>query len=103
MDFSLLTQFDARQALPLILQKINQLSSHRAHIGALESRLTAAVGTTRVGIESMTTAASQIRDVDVAAEAARLVRSKVIQQAGVAVLGQANQSPALALTLLQDI
>lgn len=46
-------------------------------------------------------AASQIQDVDVASEAANLTKGSILQQAGAAVLAQANQQPALTLRLLQ--
>ena len=49
---------------------------------------------------SLARAASRIRDADVAEETAKLAQAAILQQAGTAVLAQANQQPALALTLL---
>jgi flagellin len=91
---------DARQALPVFKQKLDQLASQRGQIGAFEARLSTAVSTTRVASENYATAASQISDADVATEAAKLVRNQILQQAGAAILAQANQAPALALVLL---
>lgn len=100
LDFSLRTQADARQALPVFRDKLNQLAEQRGQIGAYEARLSAALATTKVSSENYTSAASQITDADVAVEAARLVRQQILQQSGIAVLSQANQAPALALALL---
>ncbi len=54
----------------------------------------------QVARENFSAAESQIRDVDVATEAADLTRLNILQQAGAAVLAQANQQPSLALSLL---
>jgi flagellin len=70
-------------------------------LGAAESRLNVAINNLQVARENFTAAESQIRDVDVAEEAAKLTRLNILQQAGAAILGQANQQPALALSLLQ--
>lgn len=99
-DFSLATQADARQALPNFKQKLDQLAAQRGQIGAFEARLSTAVATSRVASENYASAGSQILDADVAVEAAQLVRNQILQQAGAAILAQANQGPALALQLL---
>jgi flagellin len=88
---------DAMQVLDDTLIRINQ---ELGAIGAAQSRLSVAAGTLSVGEENFTAAASRIVDVDVAFESARLVRSQILQQAGAAILGQANQGPALALSLI---
>lgn len=100
LEFSLLTQAGARQALPQFNNKLDQLASQRGQIGAFEARLNTAIATTRVTSENYATARSQINDADVAVEAANLVRNQILQQAGAAILAQSNQSPALALALL---
>ena len=101
LPFSLETMAGARQALPVFERKLNQLASQRAQIGAFESRLSTALATTRIAVENFAAASSRITDVDVAQESAELVRQQILQQAGSAVLGQANQLPQLALQLLQ--
>jgi flagellin len=58
------------------------------------------VSTLGVARENFLAAESRIRDVDVAAESAELTRLSILQQAGASVLAQANQAPALALSLL---
>lgn len=103
IDFSLRSQTDAKQSLALFEQKLNQLASQRGTIGAFESRLSTAIANSSVTAESIEAARSQITDVDVATESASLIRNSILQQAGVAILAQANQAPALAVQLLGNI
>lgn len=100
VDFSLETMAEARQTLPMLSDKLDHLAAQRGQIGAFEARISAALATTRVATENFSAAQSQILDADVAKEAAGLVRNQILQQAGAAVLSQANQGPALALQLL---
>ncbi|MCB0358756.1 MAG: flagellin FliC, partial [Bdellovibrionales bacterium] len=93
-------QAAALSALDAVKLAISSLVSNRGTLGAAESRLSVAVNNLQVARENFASAESQIRDVDVAEEAARLTRLNILQQAGAAVLAQANQQPALALTLL---
>jgi flagellin len=102
LPFSLETMADARQALPMFQQKLEQLAGQRAQIGAFESRLNTAISTTKVMAENYSSAASQITDADVAIESAKLIKNQILQQAGTAVLAQANQAPTLALALLTE-
>jgi flagellin len=95
-------QAAAQAALDGITSAINELSTQRGVLGAAESRLTVAVSNLQVQRENLINAESQIRDVDVALEAANLTRLTILQQAGAAVLAQANQQPALALQLLNN-
>lgn len=98
--FSLGTMADAKQALPVFQRKQDQLASQRGQIGASESRLLAARNALEARVENTAAAEARIRDSDVAAEAAKLVRESILQQAATAVLSQTNQLPALALQLL---
>lgn len=91
----------SRLALDAVNAAISSLSSIRGTIGAAESRLNTAVNSLTVARENFIAAESRIRDIDVAAEAAELVRLQVLQQASTAVLAQANQQPQVALSLLQ--
>lgn len=94
-------QSAARAALDAINSAISSLSQTRGNLGAAESRLKVTINNLSVARENYASAESRIRDVDVASEAADLTRLGILQQAGAAVLAQANQQPALALTLLQ--
>jgi len=93
-------QTAARNALDAVRGAISSLTTNRGTLGAAESRLGVTLNNLQVARENFASAESQIRDVDVAAEAANLTRLNILQQAGAAVLAQANQQPALALALL---
>ncbi|MCB9029870.1 MAG: flagellin FliC [Deltaproteobacteria bacterium] len=87
-------------ALDAVKAAINSLTSTRGTLGAASTRLSVAINNLTVARENFLSAESRIRDVDVAAEAAELTRLTILQQAGAAVLTQANQQPTLALSLL---
>jgi flagellin len=67
----------------------------------MSNRLESAASNLMVSIENLSASESRIRNVDVAAESAELVRNQILQQASSTILGQANQSPQLALQLLK--
>ena len=94
-------QMSARSALDAVKGAISSLTANRGTLGAAQSRLQVTIANLQVARENFAAAESQIRDVDVASEAADLTRLNILQQAGAAVLAQANQQPSLALSLLQ--
>jgi flagellin len=94
-------QSAARLALDAIKVAVTSINANRGRLGALESRLQTSIRNLQVARENFTAAESQIRDVDVATEAAELTRLSILQQAGAAILAQANQQPTLALQLLR--
>ncbi|MGI6680121.1 MAG: flagellin [Bdellovibrionota bacterium] len=93
-------QAASRDALDKVNLAIGSLASTRGNLGAVESRLSVTINNLEVAKENFASAESQIRDVDVASEAAELTRLNILQQAGASVLAQANQQPAIALSLL---
>jgi len=93
-------QSAARLALDAVNGAIQSLATTRGTLGATEARLNVAINNLSIARENFAAAESRIRDVDVASEAAELTRLNILQQAGAAVLAQANQQPALALNLL---
>ena len=93
-------QSASRAALDAVNLAISSLASTRGTLGAAESRLNVAINNLSVARENFASAESQIRDTDVAQQAAELTRLGILQQAGSAVLAQANQQPSLALRLL---
>ncbi len=97
---NVLGQSAARLALDAVRSAIGSLTTSRGVLGAVESRLQVSINNLQVVRENFAAAESRIRDVDVAAEAAELTRVGILQQAGAAVLAQANQQPGLALQLL---
>lgn len=90
----------ARTALDNVKGAIGSLTTNRGTLGAAESRLSVTINNLQVARENFASAESQIRDVDVASEAAQLTRLNILQQAGAAVLAQANQQPGIALSLI---
>lgn len=94
-------QSAARLAIDAINVAITSLTRNRGTLGAAESRLETSIQGLRVARENFLAAESRIRDADVAAEAAELTRLSILQQAGTAILAQANQQPQLALQLLR--
>ena len=98
--YYLRTQEGALQALDQIDLVMRHLDLESGVIGAAVSRLGANLQQLMTQRENYEAAASAIFDADVASETANLVRNQILQQAGAAVLAQANQVPALALKLL---
>jgi flagellin len=90
----------AKTALHSIKSAITNCSQDRATIGAYQSRLNYSAEQLTVGKENLTAASSRIQDVDIAAESTNLARNNVLQQAGTAMLAQANQMPQGVLKLL---
>jgi flagellin len=80
---------------------LGSISSSRATLGAAQNRLQHTISSLGTTSENLSAANSRIRDVDTATESSNMSKSSVLEQAGVAVLAQANQIPQLALKLLQ--
>ena len=98
---TLSTVTGARAALAVFDKAIDQLSSARSKVGAVQNRMQITINTLSVAHENLSAANSRIRDVDVASETANLTKAQILSQAGLAVLGQANQIPNSALSLLR--
>ncbi len=88
-------------ALTAIDNAIDTVSEFRGRLGGIENRINSTIANISASVESLTSADSRIRDVDVAAESADLTRNSIIQQAALAVLAQANLQPQAALNLLR--
>lgn len=99
-ESDLASQSASRLALDAIQEAISSVTRNRGTLGAAEARLEVTISNLQVARENFQAAESRIRDVDVATEAAELTRLNILQQAGAAVLAQANQQPQLALQLL---
>lgn len=97
------TQAAARSSLAYCDSMLSTVLTFRGLIGASLSRLQAAVSTLRQNTEDVLGAKCRITDIDVAEESAHLIKGRILQQAGAAVLSQANQLPALAETLLEVV
>jgi len=90
----------ARNTLEPTVDALQKIFEVRGQIGASESRLNSTVGALRHYEENLSGAFSQIRDADLAHETAEYAKYNILSQAGVSVLAQANNSPAMALKLL---
>lgn len=94
------TQSSARGALETLKGTRERITAELGAIGAAQSRLLVAANNVRTMREYSLSAASRITDADMAAESANLVQAQIRRETGAAILAQANQSPALALSLL---
>jgi flagellin len=88
-------------AMAAIDSALNTVNSHRATLGAVQNRFESTIANLRVSVENTAAAKSRIMDADFAAETANLTRAQILQQAGTAMLAQANAIPQNVLTLLQ--
>lgn len=95
-------QVSAQNSLSAIDSAIQSVSAMRADFGALQNRLQSTINGLQISQENLSAANSRIRDTDIASETAELTRLNILQQAGTAVLAQANQSSSTALTLLKS-
>ena len=80
---------------------IDKITTERATYGAAQNRFESAISVLQVSAENNTAARSRIMDADYAAETAALSRAQILQQAGTAMLAQANQLPNSVLSLLK--
>jgi flagellin len=80
---------------------IAAVATARATFGSVQSRFESVISNLQIAAENQTAARSRIMDTDFAAETANLTRAQILQQAGTAMLAQANQSPNTVLTLLR--
>lgn len=95
------TQEDAQRAITEIDNALTKVVSARSKIGAHVNRLNSTINTLATAEENTTASESRIRDTDIARETTAMTTAQVAYQANIAILAQANQIPAIALSLLQ--
>jgi flagellin len=100
-DLSVNSQPAANTAIGLIDAAIDTINSQRASLGTSQTRFDSVISNLRTSSENLSAARGRIRDTDFAAETANMTRSQVLQQAGVAMLAQANALPNIVLSLLK--
>ncbi len=100
-DVDVLTGTTANDALQSIDFALSQVNGLRAELGAVQIRFESTIANLQVSTENLSAARSRIRDADFAAETAELTRNQILQQAGIAMLSQANAAPQNVLALLQ--
>jgi len=100
-DVSIATQSGANDALAVLDQALQFISDTRANLGALQNRFESTIANLSASVENLSAARSRIQDADFAAETAAMTRAQILQQAGVAMVSQANAAPQVVLSLLQ--
>ena len=91
----------ANAALSSIDAALSTVSSSRASLGAIQNRFSSTISNLQTTTENLSASRSRIQDADFAQETANLSRAQVLQQAGTAMIAQANQLPNQVLTLLR--
>ena len=91
----------ANAALAVLDGALSQVSSIRADLGAVQNRFSSTVSNLQATSENLSAARSRILDADFAQETAALTRAQILQQAGTAILSQANSIPQNVLSLLR--
>lgn len=91
----------AANAITAIDAQLTTLNTNRATLGAYQNRFASVVNNLGVAGENMAAAKSRITDADFAAETAKMTRAQILQQAGTAMLAQANQLPNNVMSLLR--
>jgi flagellin len=99
-DVNVNTRADAFTTIAAVTEALTQISSFRAELGAVQVRFEATITNLNISTENLSAARSRIQDADFAAETANLTRAQILQQAGTAMLAQANALPQNVLSLL---
>jgi flagellin len=97
---SVATKAGAQMGLAVIDDALNRVNSIRADLGAIQNRIQSTIQNLSISDENLSAANSRIRDTDMAEEVSEMTKNNILMQAGVSVLGQANQMNQHALKLL---
>ena len=100
-DLDISTTEGADDAMLAMDAALNALNTARADMGAVQNRFSSVVANLSSNSENLSAARSRIQDADFAKETAQLTRNQILQQAGTAMLAQANQAPQGVLSLLR--
>jgi flagellin len=98
---NLLDVSSSNAAIDAIDSALTSINSARADLGAIQNRFESVVTNLQTTSENLSASRSRIQDTDFAAETANLTRAQILQQAGTAMLAQANALPQNVLSLLQ--
>jgi flagellin len=91
----------ANDAIRIVDSALTSVNNLRADLGAVQNRFTQTINSLQTASENLSAARSRILDADFASETAALTRAQILQQAGVAILSQANAVPQNVLSLLR--
>ena len=100
-DMDVSTVDAANRTLAIVDSALSAISAQRANYGALQSRFETTIANLNISSENMSASRSRIQDADFAQETANLSRTQILQQAGTAMVAQANQLPQGVLALLR--
>ena len=96
-------QMEDVSAIPTIDAMIKAVSEKQTELGSAMNRLESVLEKIATQYENLVSSRSTLRDTDIASESSAYIRSQILQQASATLLSTANQTPALALTLLQGV
>jgi len=99
-DVSITSVDNANDAISRIDSALTAVSGFRSDLGAIQNRLESTINNLQTTSENLSASRGRIQDADFAAETANLTKAQILQQAGVAMLSQANTQPQIALSLL---
>ncbi|PTV96838.1 flagellin [Halanaerobium saccharolyticum] len=99
-SISVISQVDAEAAIDTFQSAIDDVSTERSKLGALQNRLDHTINNLNTAEENLTAAESRISDVDMAKEMMSFTKNQILSQAGTAMMAQANQLPQGVLQLL---
>ncbi|NLU11858.1 MAG: flagellin, partial [Gammaproteobacteria bacterium] len=100
-DIDISSQDGAQSAVSVIDAAMASIDKNRASLGAIQNRFENTISNLQNISENVSAARGRIRDTDFAAETANLSKNQILQQAGTAILAQANQLPQAVLSLLR--
>jgi flagellin len=100
-EIDISSSYGAQDALGIINGALSNIDTQRAALGAVQNRFENTIANLQNISENASAARSRIRDTDYAAETSELTKNQILQQAGTAILAQANQLPQSVLSLLQ--
>ncbi len=95
------TVSNANTTISRVDAALTSVSALRSTFGAIQNRFESTIANLQMASENMTASRSRIQDTDFAAETAALTKNQILQQAGMAMLSQANALPQNVLTLLR--
>lgn len=99
-EIDVTTRNNAFETIAAIDGALTQVNSLRAELGSVQIRFESTIANLSISSENLSASRSRIQDADFAAETANLTRAQILQQAGTAILGQANALPQNVLSLL---
>ena len=99
-DFDISTFGGAQMAMQIADKALEEVNNARADMGAIQNRFSSVIANLQSSTENLSASQSRIRDTDYASETAKLTRGQILQQAGTAMLAQANSLPNSVLSLL---